>query len=195
MSQNPFARLARWLGLDKNPLRRTCDRVEAAVRLAALVGFVVALVFGVALSFRTYANGVRTEAAQTRARHLTSATLQENVTLPKISAAGATTGHAQAMWKGRDGSVWQGDIEAPPNSHAGQVVKIWIDDRGQVADPPQDRETTVVAALTVGTGLPLFAAVGLGLTVLTTRVINVRRARRAWEAQWTVVEPTWRING
>jgi hypothetical protein len=195
MSQNPFARLARWLGLDKNPLRRTCDRVEAAVRLAAIVGFLAVLVLGVVLAAQTYGNGVRTEAAQARVRHLTSATLKENVTIPKISAAGAATGHAQATWKGRDGSAWEGDIEAPPNARAGQVVKIWIDDRGQIAQPPQDRETTVVAALTVGTGLPMFAAVGLGLAVLITRVINVRRARRAWEAQWTEVEPTWRING
>ncbi|MBO3752882.1 hypothetical protein J5X84_43115 [Streptosporangiaceae bacterium NEAU-GS5] len=195
MSQNPFARLTRWLGLDKNPLRRTCDRVEAAVRLAAIVGFLAALVFGVVLGAGTYGNGVRTEAAQARARHLTSATLQENVTLPKISAAGTTTGHAQATWKGPDASVWQGDIEAPPNARAGQVVKIWIDDHGKITQPPQDRETTVVAALTVGTGLPLFAAVMLGLGVLITRVVNVRRSRRAWEAQWTEVEPTWRING
>ena len=38
MSNSPPARLARWLGLDRNPLRRTCDRVEAALRLIVLLG-------------------------------------------------------------------------------------------------------------------------------------------------------------
>jgi len=32
-----LARLARWLGIDRNPLRRGIDRVEAALRLVIIV--------------------------------------------------------------------------------------------------------------------------------------------------------------
>ena len=38
-----LARLARWLGFDRNPLRRGTDRVEAALRLVMVVLVVVAV--------------------------------------------------------------------------------------------------------------------------------------------------------
>jgi hypothetical protein len=195
MSQNPFARFARWLGLDRNPLRRRCDRVEALVRLVAVLGAMIAIVAGVVLGVREYGAGLRAEAEQARVRHLVSATLTENVLAPRLSAAGAAVGHAQATWKAPDGTQRTGVIDVSPTKSAGDVVQIWTDDTGAVAQRPQDRETTIVAALTVGTGVPLTTAAFLAMVVVATRSVNQRRARRAWEAQWTVVEPTWRING
>ncbi|HWN01352.1 MAG TPA: hypothetical protein VNO54_30235 [Streptosporangiaceae bacterium] len=38
-----LARLARWLGFDRNPLRRGTDRVEAALRLVMIILAVVAV--------------------------------------------------------------------------------------------------------------------------------------------------------
>src|SRR6516162_841310 len=38
-----LARLARWLGFDRNPLRRGTDRVEAALRLVIILLAVVAV--------------------------------------------------------------------------------------------------------------------------------------------------------
>ncbi|WP_169983282.1 hypothetical protein [Microbispora sp. H10836] len=195
MSQNLFARLARWLGLDRNPLRRRCDRVEAVVRLAAVLGVVVAIVFGVMLGIREYGKGLRTEAQQAHDRHQVVATLTGDVTAPRLSVAGAAVGHAQAAWVAPDGTAKAGVIEVPPSRRAGDTVRIWTDDDGVIAPRPQDRETTVVAALTVGTGVPLAAAAILALLATCTRLVNQRRARRVWEAQWTVVEPMWRING
>ncbi|ETK32735.1 Rv1733c family protein [Microbispora sp. ATCC PTA-5024] len=195
MSQNPFARLARWLGLDRNPLRRRCDRVEAAVRLSAVLGVLAAVVLGIMLGLREYGLGLKEEARQAQTRHPVNATLVEDVTTPRLSAAGAAVGHAQARWTAPDGTVRAGTIDASPSKHAGDVVAIWTDPHGTVTPRPQDRETTVVAALTVGTGVPLAASAFLAMVVLSTRAVNQRRARRVWEAQWTVVEPMWRING
>ncbi|MBP2705829.1 hypothetical protein JOL79_18615 [Microbispora sp. RL4-1S] len=195
MSQNPFARLVRWLGLDRNPLRRRCDRVEAVVRLAAVIGVAVALVVGVFAGMREYGRGVRTEAQQAHTRHQVNATLIENVTTPRLSTAGAAVGHAQARWKAPDGMERVGTVDASPNKRMGDVVKVWTDDHGIITPRPQDRETTVVSALTVGTGIPLGVAAFLSLVVVATRSVNQCRARRVWEAQWTVVEPMWRING
>jgi hypothetical protein len=195
MSQNPFARFVRWLGLDRNPLRRRCDRVEGLVRLAAVLGVMIAVVCGAILGLREYGAGLRTEAQEARARHLVSATLTENVSAPRLSAAGAAIGHAQAVWRAPDGTERAGTIDVSPTKAAGDTVQIWIDDRGVLSQRPQDRETTIVAALTVGTGVPLTAAAFLAMLVVVTRSVNQRRARRVWEAQWTVVEPMWRING
>ncbi|WP_327046517.1 hypothetical protein OG320_01010 [Microbispora sp. NBC_01189] len=195
MSQNPFARFARWLGLDRNPLRRRCDRVEAVVRLAAVLGVVAAVVFGVLLGVREYGVGLKTEARQAHDRYQVVATLSGDVATPRLSVAGAAVGHAQAVWRAPDGTPRSGVIEVSPSGRAGEPVRIWTDAKGVITPRPQDRETTVVAAMTVGTGVPLAAAAFLALLVTCTRVVNQRRARRVWEAQWTVVEPMWRING
>ncbi|GIH71008.1 Rv1733c family protein [Sphaerimonospora thailandensis] len=195
MTQNPFARFARWLGLDRNPLRRRCDRVEAVVRLAAVLGVMVAVAFGVTFGARTYGDGLKTEAQQRHTRHQVTAHLIEEPESPRLSPAGAAIGHVKAQWRAPDGRQWEGTIDASTSKHHGDTVRIWTDDRGSPVPRPQERETTVVSALTVGFGVPLAAATGLALVVAATRGINQRRARRAWEAQWTVVEPTWRING
>ncbi|NJP27994.1 hypothetical protein OHB01_36190 [Microbispora hainanensis] len=165
------------------------------VRLVAVLGIVAAIVFGVMLGMREYGKGLKTEAEQARTRHQVVATLTGNVTTPRLSVAGAAVGHAQATWVAPNGTVRAGVIEVSPNRNAGETVRIWTDDKGVITPRPQDRETTVVAALTVGTGIPLAATAILALLVTCTRLLNQRRARRVWEAQWTVVEPMWRING
>src|SRR6202044_1933255 len=38
-----LTRYARWLGLDRNPLRRRTDRIEAVMRLATVILFLVAV--------------------------------------------------------------------------------------------------------------------------------------------------------
>lgn len=195
MSQSPFARLARWLGLDRNPLRRLADRVEALVRLAAVMGVAVAVVLGVVFGVHSYGNGVRAEGEQARTRQLTEATLLEDVAQPKLSAAGAVGGHVRARWQAVNGLEWTSGIDVTSTRRAGDVVQIWTDDNGTPVRRPQDRETTIVAAITVAIGLPLAVGSLMCLVVIGTRLVNQRRARRAWEAQWTVVEPTWRING
>lgn len=195
MTQNPFARFARWLGLDRNPLRRRCDRVEAVVRLAAVLGVMVAVVLGVMLAVRTYGDGLKTEAQQRHTRHQVTATLMNEPDSARLSPAGAAVGHVKARWQAPDGRQWEGTIDASTSRHQGDRVRIWTDGHGAPAPRPQQRETTVVSALTAGIGIPLAAATGLALVVAATRGVVQRRAKRAWEAQWTVVEPTWRING
>jgi hypothetical protein len=71
-------------------------------------------------------------------------------------------------------------------------VTVWTDQRGELTRKPQDRETTVVTAVTTGLGIPLGGVGVFGLVVITVRLVNQRRARRRWEAEWNAVEPSWR---
>ena len=43
MQGTRLARCARWLGLDRNPLRRRTDRIEAAIRLVVMILLVAAM--------------------------------------------------------------------------------------------------------------------------------------------------------
>ncbi|GAA0433856.1 hypothetical protein Acor_08130 [Acrocarpospora corrugata] len=193
VSRGPVTRLVRWLGLDRNPLRRRSDRVEAAIRLLSVIGLLVSVVFGVLFGVRTYQDGLRVEADQQRTRHPVDATLLETVG-PKLSVTSPAAGPAMATWKSLNGVPHQGLIHAPALWKKGQTVHVWIDDRGEIVPRPRDRETTLISGMTVGVGTPILTGVLAGLILLTTRLVVARRARRVWAAEWTIIEPTWRIN-
>ncbi len=193
MSKSLFTRPARWLGLDRNPLRRRSDHVEAAVRLTAVIGVVVAVVIGIVLGLQSYRKGVQAEEYQANTRHLTKAVVIRDAAPPKVApSGGVVTPRAQASWKAPDGTVREGYIEAEPAKHVGDTVLIWTDQNGAVTTKPQDRETTLVTAITHGVGIPLGAFAVFGGLAIGVRVVNQRQARRRWEAEWNVVEPSWR---
>ncbi|WP_157522202.1 Rv1733c family protein [Herbidospora cretacea] len=194
MAANPVIRFRRWLGFDRNPLRRPCDRVEAAVRRLAVLVMLAAVVCGLVLGTRAYGEGIHTEHEQAHARHATEATLLGDARM-HTSVNAPATATVPASWQGLDGRSHEGLIQAPVLAVKGQKVTIYTDAQGKVVPHPRDRETTVVAALTVGTGVPLMAIVGTCALLGLTRVLVWRRVRREWADAWTVVEPTWRING
>ncbi|MEO3861679.1 hypothetical protein [Acrocarpospora sp. B8E8] len=194
VSRGPVTRLIRWLGLDRNPLRRRSDRVEAAIRLMSVIGVLASVVLGVLLGVRTYRYGLGLEVEQQRTRHRVDATLLETAG-PKISLSAPAAGPAMATWKSLNGVPHQGLIDAPAMWQKGQTVHVWIDNRGEIVPRPRDRETTLISGMTVGVGIPLFALALVSLLLLTTRMLTARRARQAWAAEWTIIEPTWRING
>ena len=174
MSKSLFTRPARWLGLDRNPLRRRSDHVEAAVRLAAIIGVMVAMVVGIVIGLQSFREGVRAEAYQANTRHLTKAVLIQSVAPPKIApAGGVVTGHARARWQAPDGTKREGDIHAEPAKHVGDTVMIWTDQHGSVTREPQDRETTMVTSITAGLGIPLAGGALLGFMVARTSATPV----------------------
>lgn len=193
MSNSPPARLARWLGLDRNPLRRTCDRVEGALRLLALLGVIVAVITGINMGLRAYRDGVRVEQEQRRARQQVPAVLVQDSSRPGMAPVGGVIpGRARAEWKAPDGSTRRGLVAVDPTHRAGDTVMIWIDRRGDLTRPPQDRGATTAAAISSGFAVPLAAVAFSTVLLVTTRMVNQRRAARRWEAEWTIVEPSWR---
>lgn len=193
MSYSPPARLARWLGLDRNPLRRTSDRVECALRLIALISVLVAVFVGISMGSRAYDAGVRTEQEHRRTRYQTWALLIQDLNRPGVTPVGGVVpGRARAEWTAPDGTVRRGLVQVDPARRVGDVVLVWIDRRGYLTRPPQDRGTTTAAAISGGLTVP-FATIAVStLLLIGTRAVNERRAARRWEAEWTIVEPSWR---
>lgn len=185
-----LSRLARWLGFDRNPLRRRSDRVECGVRMIAFFGTLLAVIAGMVLGARAYEAGLRVEAAQARERVRTQATLvQDAVSAGEESQA---LRGALVRWRAPDGTQRQGTVTVHGARRAGEAVTIWIDRRGEPVARPQGRETTLAGAVAAGAGLPLVAGVLLSLGVTTLRLVNIRRSARRWEDQWSAVEPSWR---
>jgi hypothetical protein len=184
-----IARVIRGLRPDRNPLRRTLDRVEGVVVGGLAVAFLAgAPLAAVTAAHLVYSYGARAAHAQQAAWHQVPAVLL---------AAAPTDGYTgyepevRARWTAPDGARRTGEVPAQPGTSAGSTVRVWVDAAGRLTEPPlrplQVRGQTALAAISapVVLGLVLLCAGGLAQFRLG------RRRLAAWDAEWQATEPQW----
>jgi hypothetical protein len=189
-----LARLARWLGFDRNPLRRGTDRVEGALRLVMII-VVVAVVpaTAVAAGRWTYHYVVHQAQAQQAVEHQVTAVLLVDApaTGPPDPYTSVQTAWVPARWKPPGQPPRTGEVLAVAGARKGSTVRTWIDASGAVTDPPLDHRVIrgdvwlAVTATLLVLGLLLLGAAGLARRMLD------RRRLRAWEAEWRTSGPLW----
>ena len=181
-------RVARGLWPDRNPLRRTMDRVEAAI----VAGLAVAFLAGIPLTAAAaghLADGVgsRTARAQQAARHQVPAVLL--ATAPTAGYPGYLP-QVRARWTAPDGARRTGAVAALPGQRAGSTVLVWADAAWPTGPPltlAQVRDQADMAAVV--------AAMVFGLLVwcageLAHHLLGLRRLA-AWDAEWQAIGPRW----
>ena len=188
-----LARLARWLGFDRNPLRRGTDRVEAALRLVMilLVVAVPAAAVGVGRWADHYAQ-YRAQAQMAVDHQVTAVLLRD---APAIGTpdpyTSVQTAWVPARWQPPGQSPRTGEVLALVGARKGSTVRTWIDPSGAITDPPLGHRVVVgdvwlaVMATCLLSWLLLLAA-----GVLARRGLD-RRRLRAWEAEWRASGPLW----
>jgi hypothetical protein len=189
-----WARCARSLGLDHNPLRRTVDRLETGVRLAVLVLLLTAVPAAALLAGRiadhVFLRDARAEQATERQ---VTATLTQSAGTPQTADpySSVQTTWAEARWTAPNGTARSGQVLAMAGAAAGSTVRIWVSATGAATDPPAGaKDVMAEAAVTVlitGTSLVL---VLLGAEALACRSLDRRRSR-AWDAEWRAIGPLW----
>jgi hypothetical protein len=188
------ARLARWFGFDRNPLRRGTDRIQAALRLVT----VVVLVAGVPAA--AVAAGQQADHLALNRAHAQQATerLVTAVLLQNAPAAGipdpytdVQTVWVPARWQPPGQPPRTGQVLAVAGARQGSTVQTWIDSSGAVTAPPMDHRdiagdvcVAVVATCLVSWLLLLVSG------ALARRALD-RRRLRAWEAEWRASGPLW----
>jgi multisubunit Na+/H+ antiporter MnhB subunit len=199
-------RTLRRIGLDRNPLRRTIDRVEAWITIVIMVAFALIVPATTWLTGRAaYGAGVHTEQVERAHRYRTQAVLLADAGSdsvvdappPHQGAAPARTGNTTtgvrtpARWTSPDGGAHRGSVLADERARAGQWVPVWTDADGDLTDPPQQRVQTVVnaiaAAILAGVGAACLAG---AVRLLVRRTLDARRMAQ-WEAAWWQFEPRW----
>jgi hypothetical protein len=184
-------RLARRIGLDRNPLRRRTDRI--ATGLAALLAAVF-LAGAPPLSVAAVGWAARAAAADQHAQrswHRVSAVLLHSASLPVSFGEFSGYSWAAARWTAPDGRARTGYIPVMVTMAAGQVVPLWVDAAGWPTGPPVShravlaREVAAAAAATVALGILLLSLAGAARWVID------RRRLAAWEAAWATVGPRW----
>ena len=179
---------------DRNPLRRACDRAEAALLAAPLAAFLVVVPLAAIIGGgRAYGAGLRVERAEQAARHPVPAVLL---------AAAPERGHEEykprvlARWTAPDGTPRSGRIIAPPGTPAGRMVTLWIDVSGRPTGKPLEAADVIGRAIATALFVAMIAAVAAGSALLSAAVlvrwVLFRRRLAAWEAEWRAVGPHWR---
>jgi len=188
------ARLARWLGLDRNPLRRRTDRIEAAMRLVMIV-LLVAVIPVAAIAAGQWADhhALRQAQAQQAADHLVTAVLLQDAPAAGVPDpyTSVQTTWALARWQPPGQPSRTGVILVVAGARKGSTVRTWIGPSGAVIASPMDHRDIVgdvllaVMATCLGSGLVLLAAGTLARRALDRRRLN------AWAGEWRASGPLW----
>jgi hypothetical protein len=188
------ARLARQMGLGRNPLRRRTDRIEALISAALLAAFLVGAPLAGSSAGRWVHQGGLSEQRAQQSWHQTHAVLLATAPAAPRYAFRLSWQNAvpvPARWSGPGGQSRSGEVPAPPGSRAGQLVKVWVDGSGRATGPPlagAELTRRVVAAEVLA---PLVLAVFLLIVAFAVRWLLNRRRLRDWEVGWASIGPRW----
>ena len=192
----PRLRRPLWLrGLwpDRNPLRRTSDRVAAAIVAAAMAAFLVGAPL-IALAAGRWAQAAAFQVARSQHaswRQVPAVLLANAPDTMDVGYGGVSLPEVRARWTAPDGAARRGYVVAPTGARAGRTVLIWVNPAGQLTGPPlrpdqitgQTVLAMVVAPFTLGSLLLCVAA-------LAIQAVD-RRRLAAWDAEWRAIGPRW----
>jgi hypothetical protein len=174
----------------RRPLARRTDRVEATTAVLLLT-LAFALIFaGWLAGVATREQAVRHE-ADLGPRHPVSAVMSVPPAGDPNTAAGGGPVTATARWLGADGLEHFDTVMVSYPAPAVSTVTIWVNEHDEVAPPPADAHSAVVAGVVVG-----ILVVAAGWSMLFACWLVVRRAiervnHARWADEWSRVEPLW----
>ena len=177
---------------DANPLRRTTDRMEAALLAVLIAAFLLgAPLAGIAAGRAAAASNGRAEHAQASVHRVAAVLLQQAPGKPHPMFQAPLDPLVPAQWKAPDGTPRTGEIYAPAGAAAGSTVLVWTDRSGRLTASPLQRgdvveEVALAASLAAMAVAGLLAALGL-----LGRWVLDRRRLAAWDARWRSTGPQW----
>ncbi|WP_330231252.1 hypothetical protein OHA40_01405 [Nocardia sp. NBC_00508] len=186
-SVSMYRRTCRRVGLDRNPLRRREDRVQAGVAaLLALVFLIVVPVLAVTVGGGVYRVETAAVQAETARLHQVDATVIETGKAPLY----APVVPARVSWKDAEGVTHTSDYQSTTVVEPGSTVSIWLNEDGAVVEPPSATQAASKAVLLTSGALLGVSVVFAGTYWLLRRGLDRRRLRQ-WESEWVAADLTW----
>jgi len=189
-----LARWARWLGFDRNPLRRGSDRIETALRLVLMILLVVAVPIAAVVAGQQADHlALRQAQAQRATDHLVTAVLLKNAPTAGTPDpyTSVQTAWVPARWQPPGQPARTGLVLALAGAHQGSTVRVWVDAKGAITDPPLDHRDITGQVCVAVMATCLFSLLVLLAAGALTRQALDRRRLSAWEAEWRTSEPLW----
>lgn len=180
------AGVARRLGLERNPLRRRSDHVEARARVAALLLCAVAVPLAVETGVLTQHRLSAAAAHEVATREHHSATVLDEPHLDAARSVVVTT--ARVAWTDEAGQPRQATVLAPAGTRRGDRMTVWSTRDGVLVPPPLSGRNVLALAGLAASGL-LLGVIALSLVLLRTLRWLLDRGRyRDWEAEWAQLD-------
>jgi hypothetical protein len=185
-------RLARRLGLDRNPLRRRTDRIQACLGAGLLLAFLIGAPF-LAMAAARWAGHVGTaEQRAQRAWHEVTAVLLRSAPAPVVFASGLEGGTwVPARWTAPDGRAHTGEIEVSTGLASGTKIPIWVTAAGLPTGPPLTQRAVTARVVMAVLVTPFLLAAVLACLAGIGRWVLDRRRLAGWDAAWAHVGPLW----
>ncbi len=148
------------------------ERTENAVLSALMTAFLAGS------PFVAYAAGRWASARLSRAARLQQATLRQvPATLLQAAPVQGEAGMVPdtlARWRAPDGQLRTGQVPGPSGAAAGSTVRVWVDQKGNLADPPM-QQPAIADRTEVAEGL---AAAGFAAALAATGPLARHHADR-----------------
>jgi len=161
-------RFVRWIGVDRNPLRRGIDRFETAVRmLLALVFVICAPMVAPAVGHFSQLAGLRQVRSEASWRQVNAVLVRQ---APRqLSGYGSLTNSwVKGRWRAPSGAIRVGQVPARIGVPAGTKVRIWVDGNGRATgrrpmttDMVNVRSTLLAFGSVLGLAIALMLIAGL----------------------------------
>lgn len=193
--------LARWTTrcvrryrFDRNPLRRSSDRIEAVLVLITLLAIVISVWPAMAVGRMVYQRGVVAERAEPGVRTPVTAVLLENAASSStVSSQGTILGiKAKVRWYTPLGRPHTQVVSVPAEARAGSTLELWIDSAGRPTSPPRTHPQTIADTTVAVFGVMSGAVSLLLLNLMLLRWVLDRRRYAEWERAWTSAHDRWR---
>jgi hypothetical protein len=185
-------RLVRRWRPDRNPLRRTSDRMEAALLAILIAAFLCgAPLAGIAAGRAAAASSVRAERVEAGWHRVPAVLLRQAPGQAHPLFQAPLDPMVPAQWKAPDGTLRTGEIYAPEGAAAGSTVLVWTDRSGELTAFPLHRGDVVEDVALAASLATVAVAAVLAVLALLTRWVLDRRRLAAWDARWRATGPQW----
>jgi len=178
---------------DRNPLRRSYDRIEAAIGAGLLTTFLIgAPLLAIAAGQWAQSAGEHAERTARVHAHQVPAVLLRTAPPPALSMrAASVVSNEPVRWISPGGLARIAQVPVPAGTKAGTTLLVWTDSTGRLTTPPpmpaQISDQVLLSSMFAPAALAL--AIG-GIWLAARRLLHARRLRW-WEAQWSAIGPRW----
>ncbi|MQA96914.1 MAG: hypothetical protein GEV11_20555 [Streptosporangiales bacterium] len=189
----PIRRLRSYLGLDRNPLRRRRDRVEARIRLVLAAVLVLG---GPALTLWSSGRVHDDLMARARAQQAEHRQVTAVVSAPREHPISELDGGRQTVVDATvalpSGGHKKVRIAVPDGTAPGDTVTIWMDGHDAVVQRPLTADDAHWTAVFTAMVIPLLLAMAVCGAASGVRALCMRRAEHDWERDWALADIQWR---
>ncbi|MFC0448842.1 hypothetical protein [Rhodococcus jostii] len=187
-------RLGPWSG---NRLMRASDRLESSVFIVVVALVLIMVPF--AAAFGTATNTRLNDQTRTdrETRHEIPAVLlaDSRAQLADTTPAPRSKGPAPAQWTA-NGTTHTGQVQTDPEAKSGQTISVWIDQVGNLVDPPTTGTENALAA--VGSALAVWTTISsfFLLMLFGIRWAGTRYRMTQWDREWRNLgkAPGWPVS-